>query len=101
MNKVKIYYQTITPESAQYGEYSETGDHDVLENYTIDDAIRHVKNTYGSLEPSSSPGFCKNIWYTTRDPDIDFRTGEETYYTIHLDSYSEKEQRDFFDKIKK
>ena len=48
---------------------------------------------YGSLEPSSFPGLHVGLWYSTIDGEIDYATGETTLYSIHLDDFTEEEQR--------
>jgi hypothetical protein len=36
----------------------------------------------GGMEASSSHA-CMGLWFTTADPDRDYATGAETYYSIH------------------
>lgn len=87
---VVVYFQTITEESARYGDYEKIGEWDQLKCSSVSDVIRAIRD-YGNLEPSSSD-FHKGIWYTTISPDNDrdyYVKGIEKYYTLHLKGFSE------------
>lgn len=76
-------YQTVTPESAEEGDYADSGFLFEDEKYELEEAIELILDA-GATLPSCSPGFDPNIWYSTPDPDTDFASGEETYYSFHL-----------------
>ena len=86
MIRYSITYQIITPESAEMGDYSDQG----YERYDeTADSFRELVNLVkdrGFSEPSCSPvTYSDNIWFSTVDPDRNYQTGEETYYSIHID----------------
>lgn len=92
--KIKIYYQKITPESAEIGDFDETGEHDETEfsdDETLDDVVFFLKKQ-NTMEASSSL-FHNEIWYTSIDPDRDYQDGSETYYTYHLENFNLNEQK--------
>jgi hypothetical protein len=104
---IKVYYQTITPESAEHGDFSDTGEHDVLDCNpdkhdtadgltAVDLAVKELKKQY--LEASSS-NFHRGIWFTSIDPDQNYSTGEETYYTFHLKGFTKEEEQLIYKKI--
>jgi hypothetical protein len=49
----------------------------------------------GITEPSSGPGFQRGIWYSYADGAYcsDYRTGEMTQLSGHLEGFTEDEQR--------
>lgn len=96
-NTIKIYFQTVSPESAKNSDYESMGEHDFIQVETIEEALNVIEN-YGYLEPSSS-NFHQNIWYTTIDPERCYKTGNETYYTIHFDNFSENDQLELYNVI--
>ena len=111
--ELEIYYQTSIPgsDANQDGEYDDQGEHetrnvtpdeyDIEEGLTaVDLAERLISNDYGAVEPSASPTWNKGVWYTTVDPSKDYKTGEDTYYTIHLKNFSEDEEKELYEKLK-
>lgn len=106
MKALKVYFQTVTPESAAEGDYDSMGEHnthDVMPD-KYDTAIgltspqiaaALISETYGYIEPSSSK-FHKSIWYSTIDAEQDYKTGEETNYTIHAEGFTEAEERELY-----
>lgn len=95
--KVRISYETVTPESAEIGDAEEHGWIDEEgTGHDVESAIRLLQGK----EPSSSH-FHLGIWYTDIDGDIDFRSGAETRQSYHLDNFSEIEQRAIFDGVKR
>lgn len=99
--KIKIYYQTISPESAENGDFESMGEWDNIncdKNASIEEIIQLIEG-YGYLEPSSSQ-FHKNIWYSTINPEVNYKTGTEKYYTIHFDLFPESKQNEIYNKIR-
>lgn len=88
--KLEIYFQTITPESAEQGDFAETGHEETKKLSSIQEAIKEIQKY--CVEASSS-NFHKGIWYSSTDPDTDYTTGEEKYNTLHLEGFSEFEER--------
>lgn len=105
-------YAISTEESAEQGDYAETGwddeegesmvpdEYDIEEGITlIDKAVDYMENTKYTTEPASS-SFHKGIYYTSTDPNINYTTGEETYYSCHLEGFTEDEEELIFMKMK-
>jgi len=105
-------YQVVTEESAEQGDYADTGwydeegesmipdKYDIEEGVTIvDKAVDFLENTRYTTETSSNQ-FHKGIYYLSSDPDINYTTGEETFYNCHLEGFTEEEEQLIFLKIK-
>jgi hypothetical protein len=108
--RITSTYQVVTPESAEDGDYAEHGwndeegeliecdDWDIDENISlVDKAVSFLRNK-GAHESSSSH-FNIGCFYSTVDPDVNYTTGEETYYTYFLNNFTEKEEEEIFNKI--
>jgi hypothetical protein len=104
-------YQIVTPESAEDGDYADQGWEDedgesmIPDEYDIDDditavdkAVDFLKNKKYTNEPSSSD-FHKGLSYSTSSPDINYSTGEETYYTCHLNGFTPEEEFEIYKKM--
>lgn len=108
--KIATTYQTVTPESAEQGDYADQGwedeegesmtpdEYDAEDGITaVDKAVRFLQDKGGN-EPSSSQ-FHEGVWYSTVDPERDFHTGEEKYYSFHLKGFTPEEEAQIFEKI--
>lgn len=95
--KIAVYFEIITPESAEEGEAADSGEAEEVEVDDVEEAIKMLKHD-GATEPSSSH-FHPGVWYNWVDPDIDYRTGESRYQSYHLIGFDEDEQREVFDAI--
>lgn len=109
---IRISYETITPGDEDDDEPGEDrgwideegheislDEFDRQDGLTIADvAVKFLKND-GAWEASSS-AFHKGIWYST-DYDTDFRTGESTQKSYHLDGFTESEEREIFNEMKR
>ncbi len=75
-------FELITPESATYGDAEERGFE--YKNKAFDSIEDMAEEIFydGSVEPSSTQ-FHEGVWYTTIDPERNYRTGSETYYSFH------------------
>lgn len=87
--KVNVTFQTVTPESADHGDYADSGF--VAENMEFDDfadMVSYVEsNGYSlrnaSVSPLTRDSMDENVWFST-DPEIeDYVTMEEITYSIH------------------
>jgi hypothetical protein len=108
---IKTSYYTITPESAEYGDFADSGwydedgesmlpdEYDIEENISaIDKAVEFLKNKKYTTEPSSSQ-FEVGISYSSVSPDHNYSTGEETYYTCHLYGFTPEEEFEIYKKV--
>lgn len=83
--KYGITYQTITPESAEHGDYDDAG-WEVEEQVEDLSEILKIANNYGIYEPSSSR-IMGGEWWSSVDPSGTrsyYEKGEETYYSLHI-----------------
>jgi hypothetical protein len=105
---IDVYYARMTPESAEEGDYSETGE---LESLTIEpdeydqengitaaDLVVKLLKDEGAVHPSNSH-FNRGTWYMTESQTISYRTGEEEERSFHLKGFTEKEEREIFDAV--
>lgn len=106
-------YYTITPESAENGDFEDHGwcdeegksmlpdEFEIEEGITaVDKAVDFLENVRYTTEPSSSE-FHDGIYYSTVDPEQNYTTGEDTYYTCHLNGFTTEEEFDIYKKITK
>ena len=103
-------YQTVTPESAEHGDYDDHGFYDPNGGWKFSlndpDTAEHVQSDrheyehtvlhYGELkhaiEQAQHLGICEasdshigtGTWFTSIDPDVDYATGEDTTYSFHV-----------------
>jgi hypothetical protein len=112
MRRICTSFETVTPESAAEGDFSDSGwtdkdgeeldpsaddvaEHGTEEAAAVVLAVRFLEDR-GSVEPSSSPTWHPRVWYSTTDPNMDYATGAETRHSFHLKGYSEKEEREIY-----
>jgi hypothetical protein len=72
-------YQTVSPESADYGEYEDSGY--CWENTEC--SFSEIVDTIRGLEPSQSPITNPAFVWFTEHGDTNYNTGEETNYSYH------------------
>lgn len=97
-------YSTVTPESAEHGDHADHGyydprgwkysmndpdtDKDIRDNR--DDYVHTVRH-YGELaeviRQARRLGICEDSgnWFSSVDPDCNYQTGEDTFYSLHID----------------
>lgn len=87
-----ITYQIISSESAKQGTYHDQGyEHEGLEFDTIEELQGYIERNYYAIEFSSSDihnlkqCIKSQAYASTVDPDIDYTTGHETYYSFHIE----------------
>ena len=106
---VDITFSRTTPESAEAGDFSETGFEDEgislePDKYDREDGLTAVDlavkmlKTEDADEPSSTR-FHKGIWYSTSWQVVSYRTGEEEERSFHLKGFSEREEREVFEEM--
>jgi len=96
--KIKISYSVVTPESAEIGDFAETGwenqEGETLE--TVHDAAIFLI-TEGAKHASSS-AFHPGIWYET-NPELDYQDMSEKTLAFHLYDFSEDDQAWIFERV--
>lgn len=109
MRKIKITYDITTPESAEIGDFEETGweneegvsiepDEFDLEEYggeleAVAALAAKVITSEGGVEPSDYPKCCPgHTWYTTVDPELNYGDGSSKRYSFHLYDFSPEEE---------
>ena len=83
-------FQTITPESAEFGDYAESGFISESESATFRDMVELLTDTEPSCFPVSDDG---NIWFS----DNEYGNGTREYYEsgeLETRSYHPKTSRD-------
>jgi len=103
-------YQKTTPESTEDGDYSDQGwedeegesmlpdEYDDEDETAVNKAVKFLQNKRYATEPSASY-FHVGISYSTPDPDTDYNTGEETYYSCFLKGFTPEEELDIYNII--
>jgi len=114
MRRIRITFQTVSEESAENGDFEETGwineegetvepdDYDVDEHGSESAAAvaLAVKIIGRGCEASDYPNVCVgHTWYTETDADVDYSNGNETTQSFHLDGFSEEEERAIYSEI--
>ena len=105
--RITVTYSTITPESAESGDFDDTGwvDEEGIEialdkwdradGLTIAKKAAKILRDAGAIEPSSSaPG--RGTWYSTGFTTSDYQTGEEREESYHLKGFSPTEEREIY-----
>ena len=98
---VRTTYETWNEEAREMGETNDKGWHDEQgatfdpadqyeeedespERLAVLEAVRYIVERGGG-SPSSSPASLDDrTWWSTSSPDIDYLTGEDTYYSFHI-----------------
>lgn len=104
--KVKIAFQTVTPESSAMGDVSDHGwweeleisadEHDRESGLSDADLAANAIKEHGAVEPSSTK-YHQGVWYVTVDPERDGE--EETTYSFHLNGFSSEEEKKIYSLI--
>ena len=105
--RILTTYHTTTPESVAQGDYADNGweDQEGVDmtpdewdreegRSVVDNAVKWLQDK-GALEPSDSHGGV-GTWYSTIDPERNYRTGGEKFYQFHLKGFLEPEQEEIF-----
>ena len=114
MRRIRITYQTVTPESAEIGDFADTGwiDEEGIciepDDYDVDEhgsesaaAVALAVKTIGrGCEASDYPRCCPgHTWYTETEGRRDYSDNSETTQSYHLDGFSEEEELAIFAEI--
>ena len=85
MIKITTTYQVVSPESAEVGDVEDQGFHDEQGEVfkTPQEAAEFLRDNYAH-HPSESPSDSAKSWSTEGDPD--FITGNEKFYTYHIET---------------
>lgn len=99
MYRINVTYNNITPESAENGEFSESGFvHEDLEFDSMREVIEYVIRQ-GICEASST-FFHAGIWYSTQFCIIDYGTGEQSQESYHLVNLPIRKQKRIYNYLK-
>ena len=112
MRRIKKTFEVVTPESAEHGDFAETGwedeegaaiepdDLEVEEHGSGSEAaVALAVDHIGSCVEPSSSDWHPRVWYTDADGDIDYRTGAEKRYSYHLEGFSAVEEEAIFNAL--
>ena len=92
-------YEVWDEDSLEAGDTDDKGfEYEDREFDSLWDMADEIRDA-GATEPSDSSGGSRT-WYTTPDGEVDYRTGERTYYAFHPDNLSAEEAKELFNLIK-
>lgn len=109
---IKISYDIITPESAEEGDFAETGwidedgveieldEYDEEEGTDLADKAAEFLLEEGADEPSSVP-WSRGTWYTAHEYREDFATGEVENRSYHLYGFADAEEKEIYRLVKR
>lgn len=102
--KITITYGIVTPESAEAGDFEETGwvdeegdpmtpdSEERSEGVTaVDKAVEYLMDHH-AIEPSEAGKGASPRWWTDDEYDVNYRTGAVESRDYHLEGFSEKER---------
>ena len=107
VRRIRISYDVVTPESAEIGDFADTGweneegvcidpdDYDVeAAGSVLAAVVACAVDTIGNgVEASDYPRCCPgHTWYTDCDACPDYEDGSEKRLSYHLDGFSEEEE---------
>ena len=95
--KATFCYQTVTPESAEHGDFADHGFiMPGLWKFPCDDNLTDAKNgEFDLTDLREIINFAHDLginecegadWLYSVDPDTNYSTGEETTYSLHIDN---------------
>jgi hypothetical protein len=99
--RITTTYQTVTPESAEHGDFADCGfeDEDGYpcvpedEDETVVSMAVSFLTDKGVMEPSCWPTWGIGTWYSTEPQIEDYSTAEEISYSFHLKGFTEDQER--------
>ncbi len=94
-------FDVVTPESAEQGEFAETGTDIDRMGLTFKELVRELReyseaSTYQCTEADART--YSNCPWVTSEGDTNYRTGEVTRYSLHLDDRKDARQRRYWAK---
>ena len=96
MITIDFTYETVSPESAENGDIESSGYITPgMWKYDVEDYARNIwqpGNLAGLISFAQSLGICTNAgcsWFYSVDPDVDYLTGEDTFYAMHVSGASD------------
>jgi len=112
MRKITVTYTVVAPESAEQGDYDDTGftgevweieptedEIDDAGGFMLSAVVDLVADKISGVEASNYPDWRRGTWYTDTDADIDYRTGAETRKSYHLDGFTDDEEREIYRRL--
>ena len=84
-------YAIVTPESAEQGDYDETGVLQESTPYTLRELVHYIQRegyVNASAWPLNEATDTRHVWLEDTGTE-DYKTGAVTYRTLHFDYYSQ------------
>lgn len=97
--RIKTTFTTVTPESAEYGDYDETGWEDET-GVTFASTQEAAEWLFQNANSYSSSEFYPHSWYCS-EPKMDQNTGVTTEYDYFLVDCTPEQSREVYDLWKK
>jgi hypothetical protein len=82
-------YEVVTEESAEHGDFAETGFVFEDDRMTLEEVLREIDKDGFCEWSSSDPTILDCL--STVDPEVNYSTGEQTYYSLHFENISEQD----------
>ena len=107
MITIDFCYQTVTPESAEHGDFDSHGF--ITPGFWKHDVDNYERNTWKQGDLSSLISFAESLgicfdegadWAYSVDEDINYATGETTQYSMHIDGCSESTKQRIYSLLK-
>lgn len=83
-------YSIVSPASAEVGDFEEIGIKFKEEEMSLEELVDYIeRNGFAELSCSYISDYegdssINPTWISTVDPEIDFKTGNNTYYDLHI-----------------
>jgi len=77
-------YSTITPESAENGDFADTGHVYEATPFTFSELVRELRDFYSLSCSHPGPRPCASVWACSGYQVTDYSTGEEREETLHF-----------------
>ena len=98
---LNVTYNTITPESAEIGDFEDTGfEERGLKFDDLHEMVDYILDE-GAIEPSSSGRYGRGDWFSTEYYVEDYGTGEERQLNFHPEGITDEEGQIIADSVKK
>jgi len=103
MLMVSEHYSIVTPESAEVGDYDETGTLDEGSRYTMRELVHYIKRegfVNASIWPLNEASDTAHVWLEDTGTE-DYETGAVTYRTLHFDYFNQPAKAKYWHKALK
>jgi len=98
--KLSKTYEVWSMEAIELGDTDDRGfEYQDMEFDSIEDMAKEMLSE-GCLEPSCNV-FHRNIWYSSIDADVDYKTGDSTGYAFHPSDMTAEQEQELYNLLTK